>query len=65
MNSGIHVFCGMLVDNTVNIVDDVKCDPAKRFEDSMECHVPEDQCNAQWFSAPWTEVTRSFSFKFC
>jgi hypothetical protein len=37
-------------------VDDENCDPAKRYENATECHVPPEECKGAWFSGPWSEV---------
>lgn len=37
-------------------VDDENCDPAQRYDNTTECHVPPDQCKGVWFSGPWSEV---------
>ena len=52
-----RVFCGKTdKDDVVTKVDDDKCDPAKRYENTTECHVPADQCKGVWFAGPWSEV---------
>lgn len=51
------MFCGTTdKDDTVTKVDDSQCDPAKRYDNTTECHVPADQCKGLWFAGPWSEV---------
>lgn len=53
----------MKEDGTVTKVDDDKCDPEKRYDNSTECFVPADKCKAAWFTGPWTEVSFGRAFK--
>ncbi len=57
-----RVFCGKTDNDVVTKVDDSKCDPEKRYENTTECHVPADQCKGAWFAGPWSEVFDLFSF---
>lgn len=64
--SGIQtrrVFCGKTEDDVVTKVDDSKCDPDKRYDNTTECHVPADQCKGEWFTSHWSEVCWSFAKK--
>jgi len=49
------VFCGSLVNETIKKVDNIKCDPIKKYEDSKNC-TGKETCKGEWFSGPWTAV---------
>jgi len=49
------VFCGSLVGESIKKVDNVKCDPSKKYEDTKNC-TGKETCKGEWFSGPWTAV---------
>ncbi|XP_046445127.1 papilin-like isoform X2 [Daphnia pulex] len=53
------VFCGTMDGASPTKVDDENCDPAKRYENSTECHVPPEECKGAWFSGPWSECSKT------
>ncbi|XP_026818119.1 papilin isoform X3 [Rhopalosiphum maidis] len=51
------VFCGSLVGESIKKVDNVKCDPSKKYEDTKNC-TGKETCKGEWFSGPWTACSK-------
>ncbi|XP_022174083.1 papilin isoform X3 [Myzus persicae] len=51
------VFCGSLVGESIKKVDNIKCDPSKKYEDTKNC-TGKETCKGEWFSGPWTACSK-------
>ncbi|PZC74553.1 hypothetical protein B5X24_HaOG207687 [Helicoverpa armigera] len=52
------VFCGVLNDDAVVILEDEKCKDIPRYKDSKPCQVPKEDCPPEWFAGPWENCTK-------
>ncbi|GBP58342.1 Papilin [Eumeta japonica] len=53
-----RVFCGLFDGSSVTEVEDDKCDSSTKYESSIPCEEPLENCKADWFSGPWTECSK-------
>lgn len=52
------VFCGVAEeDGTIKKVEDDKCDAALKYESEKNC-TGEEECKGDWFSGPWSPVSK-------
>ena len=64
-NQTRRVFCGTAdADGGVTKVADEECAAEERFHDTEECYIPDEDCKALWFSAPWTPVNELIQFNY-
>nr|XP_046466549.1 papilin isoform X8 [Neodiprion pinetum] len=42
----------------VTKVEDEKCDPSTRYNDTQECTAEVKECKGEWFSGPWSECSK-------
>lgn len=59
-----RVFCGLFDGVGVTKVDDDRCDPSTKYNETKECEIPKEKCPAKWFAGPWSEVSCNLIFGF-
>ncbi|XP_074105077.1 proteoglycan-like sulfated glycoprotein papilin isoform X3 [Cotesia typhae] len=53
------VFCATFEDDvTLKKVEDEKCKPEKRYNDTKECTSEIVECKGEWFAGPWSKCSK-------